>query len=153
MISVIIAPPSTWRIPAALTLKSPPSKLERLDSELVETLRCHDRYGIWLDMSGACLAVAVAGSARARREPDALGLGQQVIGPQVAVNLRDQCRAALVANQHRNLGIGQPALAALRHEIATQPVRRDMPDAQRFAGRPNAPPDGRNLTRLAWVQW
>src|ERR1035441_7217981 len=49
MISVIIAPPSTWRPPAALILKPPPPKLERLDSELVETLRRHGCYGslIW----------------------------------------------------------------------------------------------------------
>jgi hypothetical protein len=38
-------------------------------------------------------------------------LGQQVIGPQVAVGRGNHCGAALVANQGRDLGIGQATAA------------------------------------------
>ena len=70
---------------------------------------------------------------RARRQPDALRLRQQMIRSQVAINLCNQRRAGLVANQHRNLGICQPALAALRYKVAPQPVRCDMPHTEDMA--------------------
>ena len=60
-----------------------------------------------------------------------------MIRSKVAINLCSQRRASLVTNQHRNLGVCQPALAALRHEVAPQPVRRDMRDVRRFARRRN----------------
>ena len=49
MISVIIAPPSTWRPPVPQPQKPPPARLDRADLEIVETLRKAGRYGslVW----------------------------------------------------------------------------------------------------------
>jgi hypothetical protein len=57
-------------------------------------------------------------------------LRKQVIIPQVTVGLRDDCRAGLVANQHRNFRVGESALTRLRDEVGAQPVGRDVADFQ-----------------------
>ena len=49
MISVFIAPPSTWQPPVTQPQNPPPPQLEKADLEIVETLRKEGRYGslVW----------------------------------------------------------------------------------------------------------
>ena len=77
---------------------------------------------------------------------------QQVIRANVAVHLRDNGRASLIADELGDFCVRQTALPRLGDKVGPQPVRGHMADAQFLAGFPQQSSESRRVKGCMRIQ-